>query len=306
MISRPRSRETSTLTARPPSSWTLYCAIDSLMSAVPDPRVETTRLDVALVARGLARSRGQAHDVIRAHRVLVDGHPAHKPAQLVTDSDEVTLIGDVDEWVGRAAYKLIAALDAFGPSGLTIADRHCLDVGASTGGFTQVLLSRGAAHVVALDVGHGQLALALATDPRVDNREGRSIRDARPADFERPFDVVVGDVSFISLRLVLPVLPPLMTARADLVVLVKPQFEVGRSRLGKGGIVTSPAARRDAVRGVIDTAMANGLTVRDLIASPLTGASGNREYAVWLAQGGPPGLSADDVERTLVAMEASL
>ena len=120
------------------------------------------------------------------------------------------------------------------------------------------------------------------------------------------FDVVVGDVSFISLRLVLPVLPPLMTARADLVVLVKPQFEVGRSRLGKGGIVTSPAARRDAVRGVIDTAMANGLTVRDLIASPITGASGNREYAVWLAQGGPPGLSADDVERTLVAMEASL
>ena len=264
------------------------------------------RLDAALVARGHARSRAQAHDLIDANRVLIDGVPARKASHRVPPSAPIVVLGEVDPWVGRAAYKLLGALNTFGPQGFRVSGRRCLDVGASTGGFTQVLLGAGAAHVVALDVGHGQLAPTLAGDPRVDNREGGNIRDVSAEDFRWRFDVVVADVSFISLTLVLPVLPPLVGPDADLAVLVKPQFEVGRGALGKGGVVTSIGARAGAVRAVVDTAVAAGFTVRDIMVSPLPGSAGNREYVLWMSTAPSPGLSATAVDEKVAAMEDEL
>ena len=264
------------------------------------------RLDAALVARGHARSRAQAHDLIAADRVLVGGVPARKSSQRVTSEVPIVVLGEVDPWVGRAAYKLLGALETFGPQGLRVTGRRCLDVGASTGGFTQVLLEAAAAHVVALDVGHGQLVPTLAGDARVDNREGVNIRDVTAADFPWPFDVVVADVSFISLTLVVPVLPALLADDADVVVLVKPQFEVGRAALGKGGVVGSARARADAVRDVVGVAMTAGLIVRDIMVSPLPGTAGNREYVLWMSTGDAAGLAATAVDEKVAAMEDAL
>lgn len=260
-----------------------------------------TRLDVALVERGLARSRGQARELLDAGRVLLDGAPARKPATPVRPEQSLDVTGAPEPWVGRAAYKLLAALDAF--TGLSVQGRRCLDVGASTGGFTQVMLARGAREVVALDVGHGQLAPEVAADERVVERSGTTIRDATAESLDGPFDVLVVDLSFISLPLVLPVLAGLLAADGDVVLLVKPQFEVGRTRLGKDGVVRSAAYRRDALRGVLRAATDSGLGVRDIIASPVPGTTGNREYLVWVAAREPGRLAGPDIERLVEQVE---
>ena len=243
------------------------------------------RLDAELVRRGLARSRGQARDLVRKGDVLVDGATATKPSSVVNPASVVALAEQPDGWVSRAAHKLIGALQVFGPRGLEVAGKRCLDVGASTGGFTQVLLDSGAAHVTALDVGHGQLAAEVARDPRVDERSGTNIRDVRPVDLGEPFDVVVADLSFISLRLVLGVMASVMTSTADAVLLVKPQFEVGRERLARTGVVTSPVEHARVLAKVLEAAETGGLHPRGLEPSPIRGAAGNREYLLWVTTG---------------------
>ncbi|PWJ25384.1 23S rRNA (cytidine1920-2'-O)/16S rRNA (cytidine1409-2'-O)-methyltransferase [Branchiibius hedensis] len=240
------------------------------------------RLDQALVDRGLARSRTLAREYIESSRVRHNGTVAAKVSAPVRDDDQLELIGEPERYVGRAAYKLLGALDAF-PE-VTVDGRRCLDVGASTGGFTQVLLERGAAQVVALDVGHGQLAEPVRGDPRVVERSGTSIRDVTVQDLGGAFGVVVADLSFISLTIVMSVLASMVAADGDAVVLVKPQFEVGRERLGSDGIVRSAQQRAEAVGAVIDAAEQSGLSVHGVTISAVAGAHGNQEYLLWLRQ----------------------
>ncbi|WP_226344784.1 TlyA family RNA methyltransferase [Agilicoccus flavus] len=261
------------------------------------------RLDVALVERGLARSRGHARDLVEAGRVRVDERPARRPALRVGPGAEVAVEAG-DAYVGRAAHKLLYALDAFAPLGLEVAGRRCLDVGASTGGFTQVLLERGAREVVALDVGHGQLAAAVADDPRVLERSGVNVRDVAPGDLGDPFDLVVGDLSFISLTLVVAALAGQVAPAGDLVLLVKPQFEVGRVRLGKNGIVRSSSDRLDSVTRVVDAARAAGLRALDVRASPLPGGGGNREYLGWFTAGDRPAPARVDLAERIARLDS--
>ena len=243
------------------------------------------RLDIVLVERGLARSRSHAAELIKAGRVAVDGRAVVKPAAPVADEAGIEVeVGDA--WVSRAAHKLIAALDAFG---LEVAGRTALDVGASTGGFTQVLLSRGAAHVVALDVGHGQLSAALAPEivaGRLVSLEGRNARELTAAALAphhaAPFSLVVADLSFIGLPLVLPAIVG-AAPEAELVVLIKPQFEVGRTGV-REGIVHDPSLRADAIDGVLWAAHDLGLATAGLIASPIVGSHGNAEYLARLSR----------------------
>lgn len=255
----------------------------------------TRRLDVELVARGLARSRAQARELVVSGAVLVDGSPATKPALPVSDASSVELTREPDRWVGRAALKLLHALDTWP---VPVQGRRCLDVGASTGGFTQVLLDRGAAHVTALDVGHGQLVDTIASDPRVTDLPGTNVRDVDATPLGGPFDLVVSDLSFISLRIALPAMRPLVTDEGDLVVLVKPQFEVGRERLSRTGVVTSPHEHRRVLREVATLVIDQGLHLHGATASPITGGDGNREFLFWLAPRPVPGApvtSADDM-----------
>ncbi|MBB4919434.1 TlyA family RNA methyltransferase [Streptosporangium saharense] len=250
-----------------------------------------TRLDSELVRRGLARSREQASQLIEAGRVTVGGQVAAKPATQVETASAIVVAEAVEgpDYVSRGAHKLLGALEAFGPRGLTVTGRHCLDAGASTGGFTDVLLRGGAAHVLAVDVGYGQLAWSLRTDERVTVMERVNVRDLTPEMVGQPPTLIVGDLSFISLRLVLPALVACAAERADFAMLVKPQFEVGRERVGAGGVVRDPVLRGQAVQDVADSARALGLTVRGVTASPLPGPSGNVEYVIWLGRGeGPP------------------
>jgi 23S rRNA (cytidine1920-2'-O)/16S rRNA (cytidine1409-2'-O)-methyltransferase len=248
------------------------------------------RLDTELVARGLARSRTQAQALVRDGLVRLEGKTVTRPATPVGPEQELSVEPDPTAtsawitrgWVGRGAVKLDAALQAWEPQGLRVRGRRCLDVGASTGGFTQVLLEHGAASVVALDVGHGQLDPRLVADPRVTDLSGTNVRTVSTSDVGGPVGVVVGDLSFISLRLVLPVLPGLVDDDADLVLLVKPQFEVGREALGSEGVVRSARARRDVLLAVTARAREQGLAVLDLARSPLTGEAGNVEYLLWL------------------------
>lgn len=251
----------------------------------------TARLDAALTARGLARSRTQAQALVRDGCVRVDGTVVRKASTQVGPAATLEVVtGDaVGEsawisrgWVGRGALKLEHALRTWGPAGLEVADRSCLDVGASTGGFTQVLLVHGARRVVALDVGHDQLDARLRADPRVVDLPGTNIRDTTVHDLGGPVDVVVSDLSFISLRLVVPLLPPLCTDDADVVLLVKPQFEVGREGVGRGGVVRSAAARAGALAAVLDSVGSAGLVVGGVELSPVVGGSGNVEYLLWL------------------------
>ncbi len=243
------------------------------------------RLDAELVRRGLARSRGHAAELVAAGRVDVAGATAGKPATQVDPAAAIVVrgpVGDTPDYVSRGGHKLAGALDAFAPDGLAVAGRRCLDAGASTGGFTDVLLRRGAAHVVAVDVGYGQLAWALQQDERVSVVDRTNVRELAPELVGEPVDVVVADLSFISLRLVLRPLRDVTRPDGDLVLMVKPQFEVGRERLGSGGVVRDPAVRADAVRGVAAAALELGLGCRGVTASPLPGPSGNVEYFVWL------------------------
>lgn len=233
------------------------------------------RLDVALVARGVVSSRNRAARLIQSGRVRVDGVVLTKPSAAVDDHHAIE--AELEPWVSRAAHKLLGALE---DSGITMPAR-VLDAGASTGGFTQVCLERGAETVYAVDVGHDQLVPSLREDPRVRLREGLNLRALTLAHLDgEPVDLVVGDVSFISLSLLLG--PLLAVCRGEALLLVKPQFEVGRHRLGPGGIVTDPSAREDAVAGVLDRASALGWTCRWQGESRLPGTHGNFETFVAL------------------------
>lgn len=258
----------------------------------------TTRLDTELVRRGLARSRGHAGELIAAGRVTVDGALALRNAAQVGDDGDVRVARDESDpgYASRAGHKLAGALDAFGPQGLTVAGRDCLDAGASTGGFTDVLLRRGARRVVAVDVGHGQLVPELRGDARVDSREGVNVRDLAPGEIEPVPTLVVADLSFISLTLVLPALAGVAADDAELLVMVKPQFEVGRERLGSGGVVRDPGLRSQAVRDVARSAASLGLGARGVVASPLPGPSGNVEFFLWLRRGAEASVSAAEID----------
>lgn len=248
------------------------------------------RLDVELVRRGLARSREHAAALVADRRVSVQGQVASKPATQV-DLGAALLVREVDSdpgYVSRGGHKLAGALAAFGTHGLDVTGRRCLDAGASTGGFTDVLLRAGAREVVAVDVGYGQLAWSLQTDSRVQVHDRTNVRDLRPDDVGGGVEVVVGDLSFISLTVVLPALARCAVPGADLVLMVKPQFEVGRSRLGSGGVVREPALRAAAVRDVVDAAAASRLDLHGVTASPLPGPAGNVEYFVWLRPAAAP------------------
>lgn len=243
------------------------------------------RLDLALVERGLARSRGAARAAIEGGRVTVDGRPVVKPAHPVGADAEIAVDGD-DHYVSRAAHKLVAGLDAAGGSSpLDVSGMLALDLGASTGGFTQVLLERGARQVIALDVGHGQLAPELRADPRVVVVEGENARELDAARLaavsgvaERP-DLVVGDLSFISLRLILPAIVATVGTAVPLILLIKPQFEAGRQGI-REGVVRDAAVREDAIMGVLWAAHDLGLQVAALVSSPIVGTGGNHEYLV--------------------------
>ncbi|BBY76973.1 TlyA family rRNA (cytidine-2'-O)-methyltransferase [Mycolicibacterium parafortuitum] len=244
------------------------------------------RVDAELVRRGLARSRQQAAELINAGRVRVDGMPATKPATAVTVTANLTVEGgDEDSWVSRGAHKLIGALDAFG---VDVAGRRCLDAGASTGGFTQVLLHRGAREVVAVDVGYGQLAWPVRTDPRVTVMERTNVRDLTADAIGGPVDLVVADLSFISLATVLPALTACSSPGADIVPMVKPQFEVGKDRVGTGGVVSDPLLRADAVLSVARRAAELNWHAVAVTASPLPGPAGNVEYFLRLRADAEP------------------
>jgi len=241
------------------------------------------RLDAELVRRELARSRENASDLIESRSVLVNGIPATKPATMVDAETSIKLAGKRDDFVSRGGHKLAGALDSF--AGVIVEGKRCLDAGASTGGFTDVLLRRGAAHVVAVDVGYGQLAWALRQDERVSILDRTNIRHLTGEVVGEPIDLVVADLSFISLTLVLPALAAVSKPEADYVVMVKPQFEVGREKLGAGGVVRDPALRKSAVIDVADSAYDVGLGTMSIAASPLPGPAGNVEYFLWLRRG---------------------
>ncbi|MEC8642349.1 MAG: TlyA family RNA methyltransferase [Pseudomonadota bacterium] len=237
----------------------------------------SVRADLLLVRRGLAASRDRARNMITGGLVHVDGTLMTRPARRLAANADITVTAPDMPWVSRAALKLLGGLDAFpeiDPSGL-----HCVDIGASTGGFTEVLLVRGAAHVVAVDVGHGQIHPGLADDPRVDSREGVNARDLVAADFATPPELIVCDASFISLTKVLPAVMRNAAPGAGLLALVKPQFEVGRAAIGKGGVVRDDRAVRDAVAMVENWLVADmGWQLIGTAPSPIYGQDGNREF----------------------------
>lgn len=245
-----------------------------------------TRLDAALAARGLARSRSHAATLISEGLVSVDGRPVVKSSTPVTEAAEITIAGS-DHYVGRAAHKLIAGLDGFA---IPVEGKLALDMGASTGGFTQVLRERGARRVLAVDVGHGQLAPSIAADEGVVAVEGYNVRHMTPENLAEttgepsPPELLVGDLSFISLELVLPAVAGVAAPGSDILLLVKPQFEVGRTAV-RGGLVTDPATRADAVARTVWSAWDVGLGMLGILPSPILGTHGNAEYLVHLAPG---------------------
>jgi 23S rRNA (cytidine1920-2'-O)/16S rRNA (cytidine1409-2'-O)-methyltransferase len=240
------------------------------------------RLDQILVSRGLAASRERARALILAGHVTVAGHAAVKAGTAVDDAADIAVKTADHPWVGRGGLKLAHAIDAFG---LDVTDASVLDIGASTGGFTDVLLTRGSRRVVALDVGHGQIDWRLRSDPRVTSLEGVNARyltpDALPRD-SWPFDLVTVDVSFISLRHILPVIPPILAPGGRVIALVKPQFEAGRREVGKGGVVRDSAVHARVVEEIIVAAHAVGLERVASVPSPIAGAEGNREFLLLL------------------------
>lgn len=253
------------------------------------------RADLALAALGLARSRSQARSIIAQGRARLDGKVLPKASTEIPAGARLTVDEAPDgiEYASRGAFKLLGALEICEPLGLEVAGRDALDAGASTGGFTDVLLRRGIARVVAADVGHDQLDPRLAADPRVVVRDGCNVRALRPADLPYRPQLVVSDLSFIPLGLVLDALADVSAPGADLLLMVKPQFEVGREALPSSGVVTDPAAHVGAVSGVVVAARRLGLALRTVAPSPLPGPSGNREFFVWLRAGDPDGTASE-------------
>ncbi len=237
------------------------------------------RLDQLLVDRGLARSRERAAALVLSGVVLVDGEPVNKAGTPVSDAAEIILKQPDHPYVGRGGVKLAHALDVFR---VPVAGRSALDIGASTGGFTDVLLKRGAAGVVAFDVGHGQLDWGLRNDPRVVVIERANARALEPADLPGPVDIVTIDVSFISLRHIFPRVPPLLREGADIVALVKPQFEAGRAEVGRKGVVRDPVVQQRVVEEAAHAAAEVGLLRAAMTESPITGDTGNREFFLHL------------------------
>jgi len=250
-----------------------------------------TRLDAELVRRELARSRENAVELIAAGKVLVNGIPATKAATQVDAQISITLKDEQAEFVSRGGHKLAGALDHF--ANLVVADKIALDAGASTGGFTDVLLKRGAKMVVAADVGYGQLAWQLQNDPRVKILDRVNVRSLTKEQVAEEIDLVVADLSFISLKIVLPALIAVAKDEADFLIMVKPQFEVGKEKLGAGGVVRDAALRKEAVTAVADAAFSLGLGCLGVVASPLPGPSGNVEYFLWLSKAGQALLEVD-------------
>ncbi|HXH77759.1 TlyA family RNA methyltransferase [Nocardioides sp.] len=264
------------------------------------------RLDAELVRRGLARSREHASELIADGRVKVSGAVATKPATAVTTDVAIVVRQDPDrvDYVSRGGHKLAGALSAFASAGVSISGKRCLDAGASTGGFTDVLLRAGAREVVAVDVGYGQLAWSLQSDDRVVVHDRTNVRELSPDIVGEPVDLVVGDLSFISLELVLDALIAVTASDGELALMVKPQFEVGKDRVGKGGVVRSLHLRAEAVSGIARAAATRGWGAVAVTTSPLPGPSGNVEFFLLLRRG-PAAIDDDDV-RAEVERSASL
>jgi 23S rRNA (cytidine1920-2'-O)/16S rRNA (cytidine1409-2'-O)-methyltransferase len=261
----------------------------------PGANPKRQRLDVALVERGLEASRERARRLIVAGEVTVNGQPSRAPSTLIAADAEIN-VGKTMPYVGRGGLKLAHALDRFGidPTG-----RVSLDAGASTGGFTDVLLQRGAPRVYAVDVGKGLLAWTLRQDPRVVVMEAVNVRYMQPDAIPEPISLVVADVAFISLRLVLPALVGIMAPEADLVALVKPQFEAGQADVGKGGVVRSPAVHRRVLEEVLTAVSQQGLHPRGLTASPIRGMAGNVEFLLWASRADGPFDQANSIDTAL-------
>jgi 23S rRNA (cytidine1920-2'-O)/16S rRNA (cytidine1409-2'-O)-methyltransferase len=240
------------------------------------------RLDKLLVDRGLAESRTKAQALIMAGQVLVEEQRVDKPGQLIDTGASFRIKGEQVKYVSRGGLKLEAALKAFG---IRPTNKTCIDIGASTGGFTDCLLQHGAAAVWAVDVGRNQLAWRIRQDPRVRVIDGMNARYLEPAQFEGPFDVATIDVSFISLTKILPAVSTLVKQGGDVIALVKPQFEVGKGEVGKGGIVKDPAKHRRVIEEVTGFARSIGFEVAGVIESPILGAEGNREFLAHLRRG---------------------
>jgi 23S rRNA (cytidine1920-2'-O)/16S rRNA (cytidine1409-2'-O)-methyltransferase len=234
------------------------------------------RLDVALVERGLCDTRAKAQSLIMARRILVNGHHVDKAGSSVADDDELRIEELEHPWVGRGGMKLAHALREFG---ISVEGKICADIGASTGGFTDVMLKSGAKKVYAIDVGYGQIDVSLRNDPRVINREKVNARHLTEADFEEVIEFASIDVSFIPLKLILPAVATFL--RGELVALIKPQFEVGKGEVGKGGIVRDDTKRRAAADAVLASAREHGFEVNGMIESPIKGAEGNVEFLMY-------------------------
>lgn len=257
------------------------------------------RLDAELVKRKIARSREHAQEMIKAGRVTVNGMAATKPATGVDGNMSIKVAeSEDDRWASRGAHKLLGALEAFEPRGLSLAGATVLDAGASTGGFTDVCLDRGAECAKAVDVGYGQLIWRLQNDPRVDVLDRTNVRTLTPEQLGGQVDVMVGDLSFISIELVLPAIAECVREGGDLLPMVKPQFEVGKDRLGSGGVVRSPELRAEVTGRIARAAVQYGLSTKGVVASPLPGPSGNVEYFLWLVKdGGACSPSMEDLDR---------
>lgn len=268
--------------------------------------VTRRRLDAELVRRSLARSRAHAAELIEAGRVRVRGLPASKPAAGIDPADPVILVGTEDDYVSRGAHKLKGALAAFTELDIPVKGARCLDAGASTGGFTDVLLREGASQVVAVDVGYGQLAWSLQSDDRVTVVDRTNIRHAGPDTIGGRVDVTVADLSFISLRLVLPALTRCTNADGVLLPMVKPQFEVGKERVGAKGVVRDPALRAEAVVSVATVARELGWETVGVAVSPLPGPAGNIEFfcALRSRDHSDEALSYDEIEKIVLGASA--
>ncbi|MBQ9534495.1 MAG: TlyA family RNA methyltransferase [Clostridia bacterium] len=248
------------------------------------------RLDVFLVTQGYASSRTKGRELIEGGHVLLNGKKALKPSQLCGESDKIEITDKPEDYVGRGALKLVHALDSFG---VEVSGKTAIDIGASTGGFTDLLLRRGAKKVYAVDVGHGQLAERLRADPRVINMEGENIRFMTPDRLGEAVDLAVCDVSFISLGLVLAPMHELLRDDGELAALVKPQFEAGRENIGKNGIVRDKKVHVEVLNKVMGQAVESGFSVKGLTYSPIKGGSGNIEFWLLLKKGMHMGVAAD-------------